>query len=211
MSRGSKAAPHSRSSRYRITPRCSPSPPQASWKRENFQKNVSFFTVSTTIYLDYPYLAFNHVSISKFGRLKVQMPFRFGLCVYRYFPCALKTSLRREWLEATGVRANVEFSPEGSFTLSLQELSCSCFKLCRSHVHRLLHFFGRRLNEVGVNVVAEALLSEDPAHQVEGRAGAAHPRAPGVETGSWGTLEMGHCPSPVRNVSAAIKSVKTRR
>ena len=139
------------------------------------------------------------------------MPFRFGLCVYRYFPCALKTSLRREWLEATGVRANVEISPEGSFTLSLQELSCSCFKLCRSHVHRLLHFFGRRLNEVGVNVVAEALLSEDPADQVEGRAGAAHPRAPGVETGSWGTLEMGHGPSPVRNVSAAIKSVKKRR
>ena len=139
------------------------------------------------------------------------MPFRFGLCVYRYFPCALKTSLRREWLEAGGVRANVEFSPEGSFTLSLQELSCSCFKLCRSHVHRLLHFFGRRLNEVGVNVVAEALLTQHPAHQVKGRAGAAHPRTLWVVTGSWGTFEMGQGPSPVRNVSAEIKSVTRRR
>ena len=96
-----------------------------------------------------------------------------------------------------------ESSPEGSFTLRLQELGCCSFKLCRRHVHRLLHLLGRRLNEVGVNMVAEALLAQHPAHQVQGGAGAAHRRTiwP-VVARSWGSVEVGKGTAPVRNVSA---------
>ena len=104
-----------------------------------------------------------------------------------------------------------ESSPEGSFTLRLQELGCCSFKLCRRHVHRLLHLLGRRLNEVGVDMVAETLLAQHPADQVQGGAGAAHRRTiwP-VVAGSWGAVEVGKGTAPVRNVSAVNMSTVRR-
>lgn len=95
--------------------------------------------------------------------------------------------------------------PKVSFTLCLQQLCGSCLELRGRHVHRLLHLLRGRGDEVGVYVVAEPLLPQHAAHQVQGRAHAAGLGLLRIVAGAGRPLQLRQRPAAVRNVSAEMR------
>lgn len=75
---------------------------------------------------------------------------------WQWFP--LKTDFRRDC------------SPEGSVCLGCQQRGGGWLELLRAHAHGLLHLGGGGRDEVLVNVAAQALLPQHPAHQLQGGA-----------------------------------------
>ena len=61
-------------------------------------------------------------------------------------------------------------SPEGSVCLGCQQRGGGWLELLGAHAHGLLHLGGGGRDEVLVNVAAQALLPQHPAHQLQGGA-----------------------------------------
>ena len=61
-------------------------------------------------------------------------------------------------------------SPEASVCLGCQEGGGGRLELLRAHAHGLLHLGGGGRDEVLVNVAAQALLPQHPAHKLQGGA-----------------------------------------